>query len=27
VMHYNSAGKADIIALYYDMHRLMEAGK
>jgi hypothetical protein len=27
VMHYNSTGKADIIALYYDMHRLMEAGK
>ncbi len=27
VMHSNSAGKTDIIALYYDMHRLMEAGK
>lgn len=27
VRHLNSAGKIDIIAMYYDMHRLMEAGK
>jgi hypothetical protein len=25
--HVNSAGKIDIIAMYYDMHRLIEAGK
>ncbi len=27
VQHMNGAGKADIMALYYDMHRLMEAAK
>jgi ketosteroid isomerase-like protein len=27
VQHRNSAGKIDIIAMYYDMHRLMEAAK
>lgn len=27
VQHKNSAGKIDIIAMYYDLHRLMEAAK
>jgi hypothetical protein len=27
VRHVNTAGKYDIIAMYYDMHRLMEASK
>jgi hypothetical protein len=27
VQHKNSAGKMDIIAMYYDLHRLMEAAK
>ncbi len=27
VQHLNSAGKVDIMAMYYDMHRVMEASK
>jgi hypothetical protein len=27
VQHVNSAGKVDIMAMYYDMHRVMEASK